>query len=123
MVRRPELTFWEKTYLPQIFSGLKITFRHFFRNLFLHIAHLFGRLLHLRAGATIQYPEELRPLMSRHRSRHRLTLREDETPRCVGCMQLLLQAGAKIALKTKDGQTASDIVRWHSACYLCAAVV
>ena len=86
VVRRPELTIWEKTYLPQIFSGLKITFRHFFRNLFLHIAHLFGRLLHLRAGATIQYPEELRPLMSRYRSRHRLTLREDGTPRCVGCM-------------------------------------
>ena len=35
---------------------------------------------------TIQYPEELRPLMSRYRSRHRLTLREDQTPRCVGCM-------------------------------------
>ena len=86
VVRRPELTFWEKTYLPQILSGLKITFRHFFRNLFLHIAHLFGRLLHLRASATIQYPEELRPLMSRYRSRHRLTLREDGTPRCVGCM-------------------------------------
>ena len=86
VVARPELTFWEKTYLPQILSGLKITFSHFFRNLFLHIAHLFGRLLHLPASATIQYPEELRPLMSRYRSRHRLTVREDNTPRCVGCM-------------------------------------
>jgi len=85
-VRRPELTFWEKLYVPQILSGLKITFTHFFRNLFLHIAHRFGRLLHIRAGVTIQYPEELRPLMSRFRSRHRLTVRDDGAPRCVGCM-------------------------------------
>ncbi len=86
VVQRPELTFWEKTYLPQIYCGLKITFSHFFRNLFLHIAHSVGRLRHLRAGVTYQYPEELRPLMSRHRSRHRLTVRDDGSPRCVGCM-------------------------------------
>jgi NADH-quinone oxidoreductase subunit I len=86
VVRRPELTFCEKLYIPQILCGLKITFRHFFRNLYLHIAHRFGRLMHLRAAVTFQYPEELRPLMSRFRSRHRLTVREDGTPRCVGCM-------------------------------------
>ncbi len=33
VVRRPELTFWEKLYIPQILCGLKNTFRHFFRNL------------------------------------------------------------------------------------------
>ena len=86
VVRRPELTFWEKLYIPQILCGLKITTTHFFRNLFLHIAHRLGRFKHLRASVTIQYPEELRPLLSRFRSRHRLTLREDNTPRCVGCM-------------------------------------
>ena len=86
VVRRPELTFWEKLYLPQIFCGLKITSRHFFRNLFLHTAHLLGRFVHLPASVTVQYPEQLRPLMSRFRSRHRLTARSDGTPRCVGCM-------------------------------------
>lgn len=86
VVRRPVLTFWEKLYIPQILCGLKITFRHFFRNLFVHIAHRFGRLKDVRAAVTYQYPEELRPLFSRHRSRHRLTLRDDGTPRCVGCM-------------------------------------
>ncbi|MEO1998206.1 MAG: NADH-quinone oxidoreductase subunit I [Planctomycetaceae bacterium] len=86
VVRRPELTFWEQLYIPQILCGLRITFRHFFRNLFLHIAHRLGRLRHLRASATYQYPEELRPLMSRYRSRHRLTVRENGAPRCVGCM-------------------------------------
>jgi NADH-quinone oxidoreductase subunit I len=86
VVRRPELTFWENLYIPQIMSGLRITFRHFFRNLFLHTVHQLGLLKHLPASATIQYPEELRPLMSRYRSRHQLTVREDGTPRCVGCM-------------------------------------
>ena len=38
VVRRRELTFREKLYVPQILCGLKITFRHFFRNLFLHTA-------------------------------------------------------------------------------------
>ena len=86
VVQRPELTFWEKLYIPQIISGFRITSKHFFRNLFLHAAHQLGRFKNLSAAATIQYPEELRPLMSRHRSRHRLTLRDDNTPRCVGCM-------------------------------------
>ena len=52
VVRRPKLTWWEKTYIPQTLSGLKITFRHFFRNLFLHTAHRFGRLKNVRASAT-----------------------------------------------------------------------
>ena len=86
IVQRPELTFWEKTYLPQIFAGLRITSRHFFRNLFLHTAHLVGLYRKVRASATFQYPEQLRPLMARFRGRHRLTVREDGTPRCVGCM-------------------------------------
>ena len=86
VVQRPELTFWEKLYLPQIFLGMKITTTHFFRNLFIHIAHRLGRMTHVRAAVTIQYPEELRPLFSRFRSRHRLTLRDDGSPRCVGCM-------------------------------------
>ena len=86
VVRRPELTLWEKLYIPQILCGLKITSRHFFRNLFLHVAHRLGLYKHLAAAATIQYPDQLRPLMSRFRSRHRLTVRDDGTPRCVGCM-------------------------------------
>jgi NADH-quinone oxidoreductase subunit I len=86
VVRRRELTFWEKLYIPQILCGLKITFTHFFRNLFLHTAHRLGRFKSHSAAATFQYPEELRPLMSRYRSRHRLTLRADKSPRCVGCM-------------------------------------
>ena len=45
VVRRPELTFWEKIYIPQILCGLKITFSHFFRNLFLHKRDPTGNLI------------------------------------------------------------------------------
>ena len=43
-------------------------------------------LKHFRASVTFQYPEEPRPLATRFRSRHRLTVRDEGTPRCVGCM-------------------------------------
>ena len=49
LVHRPELTFWEKLYIPQILTGLKITSIHFFRNLFLHTAHRFGLFKDRRA--------------------------------------------------------------------------
>jgi len=44
VVRRRELTFWEKLYVPQIVSGLKITTTHLLRNLALHVAHCLGLL-------------------------------------------------------------------------------
>ncbi len=86
VLRRRELTLWEKLYIAQILSGLKITCAHLFRNLFLHAAHAVGLLTQHPASATFQYPEEPRPLETRFRSRHRLTVREEGTPRCVGCM-------------------------------------
>jgi NADH-quinone oxidoreductase subunit I len=86
VLRRRELTVWEKMYLPQILSGLRITFTHLFRNLAIHAAHSVGLLKHVRASVTYQYPEEPRPLGARFRGRHRLTVRDEGTPRCVGCM-------------------------------------
>jgi NADH-quinone oxidoreductase subunit I len=86
VLRRRELTFWEKLYIPQIATGLRVTTAHLLRNLFLHAAHRIGLLKHLRAAVTFQYPEEPRPLAARFRSRHRLTVRDDGTARCVACM-------------------------------------
>ena len=86
-IQKSELTWFEKLYLPAFFVGLKITARHFFINLFLH---LFRQLRLLpksyRVGVTYQYPEDPRPLSSRVRTRHRLTQRTDGSPRCVACM-------------------------------------
>ena len=86
VVERPELNFWQKIYVPEIARGLWITSLHFFRNLTLHLLHAVGLFRHIRAGVTYQYPEEQTPLALRTRTRHRLTKREDGSPRCVACM-------------------------------------
>ncbi len=84
--KRPELTWWDKIYLPAVAEGLWITSSHFFRNMFFHTMHLVGLFKDVRAAATYQYPEESRPTSPRLRTRHRLTKREDGSPRCVACM-------------------------------------
>jgi len=84
--RKPTLTFWEKIYVLELARGLAVTAGHFFRNISLHIVHLFGLGKGKRAAVTYQYPEERRPLAPRWRGRHRLMKREDGSPKCVACM-------------------------------------
>ncbi len=86
VIKRKELGFWDKTYLPAVGRGLWITSRHFFRNMFFQTLHLFGLAKNFSGAVTYQYPEEQRPLSKRTRTRHRLTKREDGSPRCVACM-------------------------------------
>ena len=86
IMKRERLSWWDQTYLPSLFLGLWITSRHFFKNLFIHLLHSLGLFKHWRAAVTFQYPEEQRPLAKRARTRHRLTQREDGSPRCVACM-------------------------------------
>ena len=86
MQRKRELNFWENSYLPEVIRGIWLTYRHPFRNLFLHAAHAVGLWKSKSAAVTFQYPEQPRPLASRLRTRHRLTVRDEGTPRCVGCM-------------------------------------
>jgi len=83
---RRKLTWWEETYIPSVVGGIALTSKHFFRNLTLHILHVFGLFKNTRAAVTYQYPEQPRPLALRARTRHRLTKREDGSPRCVACM-------------------------------------
>ena len=86
VMKRVEMSFWDQTYLPAVGLGLWITSKHFFKNFFIQTLHLLGLAQGLRGAVTYQYPEEQRPLNKRARTRHRLTQREDGTPRCVGCM-------------------------------------
>jgi len=86
VIKRKELSFLDQTYLPAVFLGLWITSRHFFRNFSIQTLHLLGLFKNIRGSVTYQYPEEQRPLSKRTRTRHRLTQREDGSPRCVACM-------------------------------------
>jgi len=73
-VDRGKIPLSEKIYLGPIVTGLKVTFRHFRRN-----------LIGQKDVATIQWPEEKRPYSERVRGRHILTTREDGSLRCVAC--------------------------------------
>jgi NADH-quinone oxidoreductase subunit I len=83
---RSTLNFAERLYLLEVFKGLWLTSRHFFSNMSKHLARQLGFTPIGRGSVTFQYPEERRPFSPRYRSRHRLTTREDGSPRCVACM-------------------------------------
>ena len=76
----------ERLYVIEIARGLFLTAKHFFVNFPRHIVRGLG----IKAGkgqtVTIEYPEERRPFARRLRTRHRLTKRQDGSPRCVACM-------------------------------------
>jgi len=74
-VKREELSLSEKSYVPEILRGLRITTIQLFRN-------LFGK----KDIATRNYPEERRAYPERFRGRHRLMERDDGAVRCVACM-------------------------------------
>ena len=85
-INRKKLTLLERMYVFEALKGILLTSKHFFRNLFFHTAHLFGLFKNKSAAVTIQYPEQKRDYAPRLRTRHRLTQREDGSPRCVACM-------------------------------------
>jgi NADH-quinone oxidoreductase subunit I len=85
-MNRRELTFKERLYLFEVLKGLWLTSRHFFGNMGKHLARQLGFNNIEKGAVTFQYPEERRPFSPRYRSRHRLTKREDGSPRCVACM-------------------------------------
>lgn len=88
-VARPPRNAQVQSYLPEFVKGLGITVRHFFKNT---KEMMLGQkpdpvLESLSEGVTtIMYPEEKRPYPARFRGVHRLTLRDDGSPRCVACL-------------------------------------
>ncbi|MBL0721539.1 MAG: NADH-quinone oxidoreductase subunit I [Sulfurovum sp.] len=68
-------TLKEKLYLPAIYQGIKITFKHLAQN-----------VSDINAVDTLEYPEEQpTDITSRYRGLHRLTHREDNSIACVAC--------------------------------------
>ena len=82
----PALSLRERLYLFEVFRGLVLTARHFFSNFWRHLLRSLGIRVPRGETVTYQYPEERRPFAKRLRTRHRLTRREDGSPRCVACM-------------------------------------
>lgn len=76
LVDRPDPTTLEQAYVPAIAKGLGVTIQRFVQNTFSKDKQI----------ATIRYPDEQRVYPERFRGIHRLTHREDGSPRCVACL-------------------------------------
>lgn len=71
---KKKVNFWESIYVIEIAKGLVVTMSHLVKNIFA-----------TSEMPTLQYPEEKMVYSDRFRGRHRLTKREDGTPKCVAC--------------------------------------
>ncbi|HLP16847.1 MAG TPA: NADH-quinone oxidoreductase subunit I [Bacteroidota bacterium] len=85
-VRKKDLSFFQKMYIPAIFQGLKITMRQFFK-----------------PSVTIQYPEERCVLPGSFRGRPVL-VKENDTERCVAC-GLCARVCPALAIEVQAGET------------------
>jgi len=88
-VARPVRSVEVQAYFPEMMKGMAITMRHFFKNTKeLVLGQKPDPVLEgMEEGiTTISYPEEKRPYPERFRGLHRLTLRDDGSPRCVACL-------------------------------------
>ncbi|MBL8605560.1 MAG: NADH-quinone oxidoreductase subunit I [Myxococcales bacterium] len=89
IIRKPARTLADQSYLLEVVKGLGVTLKHFFKG----TAQLVSgnrpdpvKEPYAEGVATIEYPDEKRPYARRWRGVHRLTHREDGSPRCVACL-------------------------------------
>ena len=68
-IQYKELSLWEKLYLPAIFKGLSLTWKH----------------LLMRPKFTMEYPEEKPELGPRSRGFPKLVKDKEGHPKCVAC--------------------------------------
>jgi NADH-quinone oxidoreductase subunit I len=68
VVKRPELNFWERLYLPAVFGGFAVTIRHFFKK-----------------KVTMQYPEEKWVVPPNYRGAPYLVRDQEGRTKCVSC--------------------------------------
>ena len=68
IVKRKQLTWWERLYLPAILSGFKVTLRHFFKK-----------------KVTMQYPEEKWVVPEGYRGAPYLVKDHEGNTKCVSC--------------------------------------
>ncbi len=95
VIARKPLSFFEKTYLPQIFRGLKVTLTHLFRR-----------------KVTLEYPDQ-RPLIPEHyRGVPTLVKDPDGREKCVSC-QLCEFVCPPRAIRIIPGEILEDAANAH----------
>jgi NADH-quinone oxidoreductase subunit I len=78
-----------QSYVPEVVRGVAVSMKHFFSNTkeMLRGQRPDPTLERYDDGiSTISYPEQKRPYPERFRGLHRLTVRDDGSPRCVACL-------------------------------------
>jgi len=73
IVKRAELNWWERLYIPTLLGGIKVTWRHFARTVF------------RRKSVTMQYPEEKWVVPQGYRGAPYLVKDQDGNTKCVSC--------------------------------------
>src|ERR1044071_9956475 len=88
LIPKPDMNVREQAYVPEIAKGLKLTMNRFFKNVFSSREHDAEGHSLLRRGDidTVDYPEEKRVYPERFRGIHRLTHRQDGSPRRGPCL-------------------------------------
>jgi len=121
----PSMSWWERSYLPEVLRGLSITGGVLLRNLW--------RWTTFRKGAlTTYYPEERRAdYAPRNRGKHVLTQRPDGRPQCIACNLCATVCPAKV-IEIEAGFDPDDVahpkfpVRFeidYSRCVFCGMCV
>ena len=97
IVKKVELTWWERIYLLSVLGGMAITFRHFIRQLFTPTSKRY----------TIQYPDMKKPMPKGYRGLHELKRFEDGAIKCVACF--MCQEACPARCITIEGEEFSDL--------------
>jgi NADH-quinone oxidoreductase subunit I len=89
VLKKPTRSMAEQSYVVEVVKGLGLTLKHFFKG----TAQLATRNKpspatdpYAEGCSTLDYPDEQRAYADRWRGVHRLTHRDDGSPRCVACL-------------------------------------
>lgn len=89
VLKKPTRGLSEQVYVVEVVKGLALTLQHFFRTTGQLVTGRKPSVItdpYAEGCGTLEYPEEVRPYADRWRGVHRLTHRDDGSPRCVACL-------------------------------------